>query len=56
MICRLDDARAVQQRRFNAGLFGVAKAVRRFLLRGYPKRNDYRDLVGSLAVRWKKAA
>ena len=41
MITSLDQARNIQFRRYNQGLKGVAKAVRRFMLRMYNKtKND----------------
>ncbi len=47
MIHDMDHAIAVQRRRFKAGRKGIAKAVRRYLLRVHPKRyhSEARDLV-----------
>jgi len=43
-------ALAVQSRRFNSGKKGVAKAVRRYLLRSHPE--NYTKLKIKLPARW----
>lgn len=50
MINSMEKAVAVQERRFNARKNGMAKAVRRYVLRNHSSK--YKEIISGFKTRW----